>query len=101
MDFSSDPLHDPMGSSPLDTTPMDTGDTPDPVLPSALLSPNSISQQTPLNRDSSSPDPMQEAPFSFEYSAPTDRPTRQNRKRGLGLSPDHLHPNKEPRVSSS
>ena len=41
---------------------------------------------------------MQEAPFSLNYSAPTDCPIRRNRKRGPGSSPDH--PSKEPRIAS-
>src|ERR1035437_3844955 len=97
MDLSSDPLHDPVGSSPPDTTQIEIENTPNQAsLPS--LSPQSIfdftSLQMPANRNSSSPDPMQEAPFSLDYSAPTDCPTRQNRKRGLGSSPDHLYPSK-------
>jgi hypothetical protein len=98
MDFSSDPLHDPMGSSPPDTTQIETEDTPNltSLLPQSTF--HFTSLQTPINRDSSSPDPVQEAPFSLDYSAPTDRPTRRNRKRGPGSSPDH--PSKEPRIAS-
>ena len=98
MDLSSGPLHDPVGSSPPDTTQMEIEDTPN----QASLPPQSTfdftSLQTPANRDSSSSDPMQEAPFSLNYSAPTDCPIRRNRKRGPGSSPDH--PSKEPRIAS-
>src|ERR1035437_6046671 len=98
MDLSSGPLHDPVGSSPPDTTQIEIEDTPN----QASLPPQSTfdftSLQTPANRDSSSSDPIQEAPFSLDYSAPTDRSIRRNRKLGPGSSPDH--PSKEPRIAS-
>ena len=84
MDLSSDPFHDPLGSSPPPTEPMDTG-----VEARACPNPTPPTLPTiPMSRVglglSSSPDFTLDSPFSSGgLSASTHRPTQQPHKRGL------------------
>ena len=126
MDFSSDPLHDPLGSSPPTNDSLDLGELPNRAPSPTLASrdqPSAISTTLPFQFDSfSSSDPLRATDQSFQFPAATDRlqthlptylPTRlpsplpsplpsrlQSRKRGpSSLNPLIGLPNKEPRFS--